>query len=135
MQALLNGVGAALQTAVWAVACMGVVLPCSAWGDSADWCMICMCSLTEEQLSQGLLSGVGTALKDALQDGLRLTLSGEGPLPALLCYGFQRCGGPEEGKGAQCSTPAHTSQEVSGRCAWLVKTCTGSPDAARQCPR
>ena len=56
--------------------------------------MLCTCSLLEENTGQGLLSGVGTALKDALslgrevssKDGLRLTLSGEGYLPECLLH-------------------------------------------------
>ena len=61
---------------------------------SADWCVLCTCSLLEENTGQGLLSGVGTALKDALslgrevssKDGLRLTLSGEGHSPGCLLH-------------------------------------------------
>ena len=43
----------------------------------------CLCSLTEETVSRGLLTGVGTALRDALafgKDGLQLSLAGESGL-------------------------------------------------------
>ena len=68
-------------------------MPCSRVG-SADWCVLCTCSLLEENTGQGLLSGVGTALKDALslgrevssKDGLRLTLSGDGRLPDCVLH-------------------------------------------------
>ena len=45
--------------------------------------MHCLCSLTEETVSRGLLSGVGTALRDALafgKDGLQLSLAGKSGL-------------------------------------------------------
>jgi hypothetical protein len=43
----------------------------------------CLCSLTEDTVRRGLLSGVGTALRDALafgKDGLQLSLAGKSGL-------------------------------------------------------